>query len=238
VTDNLSAYTSLRVGGPAERLFKPKTIDELATFLHADDSNLPVIFLGLGSNTLVRDEGVNANVILQGNMNGLTLTEDGFVRAECGVPSPKLARFCAKSGLVGLEFLATVPGLVGGALAMNAGAYDGETWDFVEFVEVINRRGEIFRRAPGEFEVGYRSVIGNPEEWFVSATFSLPEGDAKKSLEKIKGFLDHRANTQPTSESVFIINMNRINQTTLANTATQGFTVRTRDRFLTRRINV
>lgn len=201
MTESLSNYTSWGVGGPAKRLFKPKNIDELATFLVSVPDGEPVEFLGLGSNTLVRDEGFDGTVIVcQGGMNELGFV-DGLLRAEAGVASPKIARFCAKNGFVGLEFLATVPGTLGGALAMNAGAYDGETWDFVKAVDVVNRRGEIIRRNASEFEVGYRSVVGRADEWFVAGYFELGPGESVESLEKIKGFLAHRAKTQPTSEN-------------------------------------
>lgn len=199
---SLADYTSLRVGGKAERFYIPAGIQDLSHFIQTLPEADAITYLGLGSNTLIKDTGLKGTVInTHGGLSDLAIVEDVLIRAEAGVPCPKLARFCARNNLTGLEFLATVPGTVGGALAMNAGAYDGETWNFVESVETMNSRGETFIRKVSDFEIGYRSVVGREDEWFVAANFVLKSGRKDLALEKIRKFLNHRAATQPTSEN-------------------------------------
>jgi UDP-N-acetylmuramate dehydrogenase len=111
-----------------------------------------------------------------------------------------VARFCADHGLVGAEFLAGIPGTMGGALAMNAGAFGCETWNLVRQVTTVDRRGQLRRREPGCYTVGYRSVRGPENEWFVDCDLVLDSGDAAASRLKIKGLLARRSETQPTSQ--------------------------------------
>ncbi len=134
----------------------------------------------------------------------------GVVYAEAGVASPKVASFAAKHDLVGAEFLAGIPGTVGGALAMNAGCYGHETWEFVNQVLTVNRRGEIQRRAPKEYRVSYRHVepnadlnarlAGSGDEWFVAAWFLFPRGDGGKARQDIKHLLEKRIASQPLNQ--------------------------------------
>jgi UDP-N-acetylmuramate dehydrogenase len=131
LNESLASYTSWRTGGQADYLYLPADSADLSVFLQRVPSDLPVTWLGLGSNTLVRDQGVPGVVILtQGLLNQLSVEGD-VIRAEAGVASAQLARFSARLGLMGLEFLAGVPGTVGGALAMNAGCFGSETWSSV-----------------------------------------------------------------------------------------------------------
>lgn len=196
--ESMSRHTSWRVGGPADRLYIPADLDDLAVFLESLPPQ-PVHWVGLGSNVLVRDGGVRGTVIVtSGALNGLSLVGDGAVRAEAGVASAKVARFCTDRGLVGAEFLAGIPGTVGGALAMNAGAFGGETWKIVEAVETIDRQGERRRRLPADYRIGYRSVRGPQNEWFVAALFRLHAGDALQGKTLIKSLLARRGATQPT----------------------------------------
>jgi len=195
----LSHYTSWRTGGPADYVFIPADLDDLSTFLRELPGTAPVTLLGLGSNTLIRDGGVEGVVIItQGALNKISHTDVQEVRAEAGVASAQLARFTARTGFSGLEFMAGIPGTVGGALAMNAGCFGGEVWRFVSRVETINRHGEIRFRSLQEFEIGYRSVIRPEGEWFVAGHFSLQAGDREKSLNDIRLLLEKRNNTQPT----------------------------------------
>ena len=202
LNEPLSGYTTWRIGGPAERLYKPAGVADLTLFLKQCDAQEPLMWLGLGSNSLVRDLGVSGTVILtQGCLNGLELVGDDLIRVEAGVSCAKMARFSARLGLHGGEFWAGIPGTMGGALRMNAGCFQGETWDRVVEVETITRTGEIRRRAPSEFEIAYRSVIGlEPDEWFIAATCRLAFGAKEIALQRIKTLLTQRANTQPTSE--------------------------------------
>ena len=118
------------------------------------------------------------------------------VRAGSGVPCTQLARQCIRWGLGPSEFFAGIPGTVGGALAMNAGAHGGETWERVESVRTVDRSGEIHERAPGEYTVGYRSVVGPPNEWFLEAPFRF-DPNATASMETLNLMLERRKSTQP-----------------------------------------
>lgn len=197
----LADYTSWRVGGPARQLFKPLDVQDLAVFLKSLSSDEPLLWLGLGSNLLVRDAGYTGTVIVtQGALKKIEQTDNLTIRAEAGVSCGTLARHTARLGLSGIEFLAGVPGTIGGALAMNAGCFGSETWQWVEKVETIDRNGVIRIRQPDEFEVSYRHVIKPVDEWFVAGHFRLQLGEKAESLQKIKQLLDHRATTQPTNE--------------------------------------
>lgn len=197
--ESLANYTSWRTGGHADYVFIPADLEDLSTFLSSIPSTIPLTWLGLGSNTLVRDGGVEGIVIItQGALNKLTQHNPQQVRAEAGVASAQLARFTARTGFAGLEFMAGIPGTVGGALAMNAGCFGGETWRFVHAVETINRRGEIKIRPLTDFQVSYRHVIRPADEWFVAGHFILEVGDKEKSLNAIRLLLEKRNHTQPT----------------------------------------
>jgi UDP-N-acetylmuramate dehydrogenase len=197
--ERLAAHTSWRVGGPADRFYIPADLDDLAAFLTTLAPDTPIQWLGLGSNLLVRDGGVRGVVIAtSGALNALSLTGEGRVRAEAGVASAKVARFSVQQGLRGAEFLAGIPGTVGGALAMNAGAFGGETWPVVEAVETIDRGGEIRVRPASDYTIGYRSVRGPEHEWFVAAHFRLQPGDGGEGKAHIKSLLARRGATQPT----------------------------------------
>jgi UDP-N-acetylmuramate dehydrogenase len=196
----LANYTSWRTGGPADSLYIPADLDDLSLFLKSLPAIVPVTWLGLGSNTLVRDGGIEGVVIItQGGLNQLsqtTTTQD--IRAEAGVSAAQLARYSARLGSAGLEFMAGIPGTVGGALAMNAGCFGGETWRCVRMVETINRYGEIKIRPLQDFQVSYRHVVRPEGEWFVAGHFSLQPGDKEKSLNDIRVLLEKRNNAQPT----------------------------------------
>jgi len=208
----MSKHTSWRAGGLAKRYVQSASLTSLASFIASLPDNEELLWLGLGSNTLIRDGGFNGTVIAtQGVMTQLELIDETTVYAGAGVASAKLARFCAKHDLCGADFFAGIPGLLGGALAMNAGAFGGETWPLVTEVETLNRRGEINIRQADEFEYSYRSVKGLNDEWFVSATFKLTkklkagcsgDGQAATGTENntadIKQLLAKRAVSQPT----------------------------------------
>lgn len=192
----LSRHTSWRVGGPADRYFKPADLDDLAAFLAELPADEPVMWLGLGSNLLVRDGGIRGTVVAtHGMLRRLERLDEERVYAESGVPCAKLARSCARWGLRSGEFFAGIPGTVGGALAMNAGAFGGETWAHVLAVDVIDRRGRRRRRPPADYAVGYRSVEGPADEWFVGAEFRFEPGEAGQ--EEIREILARRKETQP-----------------------------------------
>lgn len=194
----MAKHTSWRVGGPADRYYQPADIDDLALYLGQLPEDEPVFWVGLGSNLLVRDGGIRGTVIApSGLLKGLTVLDHTVVRAEVGVASAKVARFAADNNLTGCEFLAGIPGTVGGALAMNAGAFGGETWEVVQAVETINRRGELHIRDKSEFSIAYRSVKGLDDEWFVAAHFKLEQGVSHEARVKIKQLLAKRGASQP-----------------------------------------
>jgi UDP-N-acetylmuramate dehydrogenase len=199
LNEPMSRHTSWRVGGPADRLYIPADLDDLAAFLASVPVEEVLHWVGLGSNLLVRDGGVRGTVIMtSGALNGLGVLRPGVVRAEAGVAGAKVARFCAERELVGAEFLAGIPGTVGGALAMNAGAFGGETWNIVEAVETIDRHGQRRTRPSVDYTVAYRKVSGPRGEWFVAAHFRLASGDTSQGKTLIKTLLAKRGATQPT----------------------------------------
>jgi len=197
----MSRYTTWRTGGPADCLYKPANLADLQNFLRQLPEDEPLFWIGLGSNLLVRDGGIRGTVVAtQGCLNEMAILDDRCVRIESGVSSAKAARFCSSHGLQGVEFLAGIPGTIGGALAMNAGAFGGETWRHVVAVETINRQGEVRRRPAAEFQVGYRSVQGLNGEWFVAAHLKLQQCDKNKQLEmqqQMKKLLAMRNEKQP-----------------------------------------
>jgi UDP-N-acetylmuramate dehydrogenase len=170
---------------------------DLQAFLRELDAETPIFWLGVGSNLLVRDGGLRGVVIsATGLLRGLERIEPYLVRAGSGVPCTQLARQCIRWGLGPSEFFAGIPGTVGGALTMNAGAHGGETWERVESVRTIDRAGEIHLRSPAEYSVGYRSVTGPPNEWFLEATFRFEPG-VTASMDVMKEMLERRKATQP-----------------------------------------
>ncbi len=197
----LAAYTSWHVGGPATRCYKPADLADLSIFMASLPSNETIVWLGLGSNVLIRDSGIEGTVILtQGGLNELACLDNQVVRAEAGVTCAKLAKFCARQRLSQGDFFAGIPGTVGGALAMNAGAFGGETWRYVIAVETVDRQGVIRKRLPADFQVAYREVKRPAEEWFVAGYFQFPAGDESQANQAIKTLLRQRSETQPIGE--------------------------------------
>jgi UDP-N-acetylmuramate dehydrogenase len=195
----MARHVSWRAGGRADRFFVPSDLQALSVFLQQLKKDEPLLFVGLGSNLLVRDGGFRGTVILMHSAELRPEMRDGRVYAQAGVAAPKVARFAALHQLAGAEFLAGIPGTVGGALAMNAGCYGSETWDVVESVETVDRSGTVHLRSKQEFEIGYRHCHFPKQEWFTGAFFKLPAGDGGASRARIKEFLVKRIATQPLS---------------------------------------
>jgi UDP-N-acetylmuramate dehydrogenase len=198
----MAKHVSWRAGGRAAHAYVPADLADLQAFLRTLPDREPVCFVGLGSNLLVRDGGFPGTVVLMHNTHGEIRLDEDLVFAEAGVASPKVARFAATHGFEGAEFLAGVPGTVGGALAMNAGCYGSETWEFVERVDTIDRQGAVRARTPRDFVTGYRHValksgaLGT-DEWFAGAWFRFRRGDGARSRQRIKALLAERIGTQP-----------------------------------------
>lgn len=205
MNEPMSKHTSWRVGGAAEIFFKPANVEDLSRFLRELDKDTPVFWLGLGSNLLVRDGGLRGAVISGagafGQLEKIGVDENGEsrhrrVHVGASVPCTRLARQCIRWGYGPSEFFAGIPGTVGGALAMNAGAHGGETWERVRTVTTIDRGGEVHERARDEFTVGYRSVSGPAMEWFISAVMEFDPA-VDPSMDVLKEMLARRKNTQP-----------------------------------------
>ena len=197
LNESMRRYTSWRVGGNADRLYMPGGLEDLQAFLKEVPHGEPVHFVGLGNNLLVRDGGVRGTVVLMHDALTEMRFEGTSVYAEAGVTCAKMAKFAAREHLHGAEFLAGVPGTIGGALAMNAGCHGGETWDIVSRAITIDRHGHVHERSQVDVEVGYRHVSLPGEEWFIAAWFQLHAGEASIAEEKIKALLAKRLATQP-----------------------------------------
>jgi UDP-N-acetylmuramate dehydrogenase len=197
----MSRHTSWHVGGPAEVFFTPADRADLAAFLRTAPANLAITFIGLGSNLLVRDGGLPGIVIsTQGSLDALERIGETRVRAEAGVTCARIARQCVKWGLGPAEFFAGIPGTLGGALAMNAGAFGGETWRHVGAVMTIDRHGTMRRRMPSDYLIGYRSVTPPvADEWFIEAELNF-EQRAATQVDEVKKLLERRRASQPIGE--------------------------------------
>jgi len=193
----LRKHTSWRVGGPADLFYTPTSAAELKAVLVDLPASTPVLWLGLGSNLLVRDGGIRGAVIATSGLpRELERLDDHRVRASAGLACMLLAKRCVRWQLGPAAFFAGIPGTVGGALAMNAGAFGGETWTHVETVTTIDRRGDLKVRPRSDFAIGYRTVQGTADEWFLGATFRF-DHDAASSMDAIKTMLARRNAAQP-----------------------------------------
>lgn len=205
--ESMSKHTSWRVGGYADHYYVPADLDDFANFLQGSP-HASITVIGLGSNLLVRDGGLRGTVVaLHAQLNDLRLIEQnqsgGLIYAGAGVACAKVARFAARHNLAGAEFLAGIPGTVGGALAMNAGCYGTEIWEIIEQVQIINRSGQVLMRQPGEYTIGYRSVILPRTvalEWFAGGYLRLPHGEQTESRQRIKQLLAQRVDSQPLNQ--------------------------------------
>ena len=196
----MSKHTSWHAGGPADLYFTPADAADLGEFLRELPPEVPTLWIGLGSNLLVRDGGVRGAVIAtHGALNALERIGERRIHAEAGVPCARIARQCIKWALGPAEFFAGIPGTLGGALAMNAGAWGGETWTRVIEVDVLDRRGTRRTRTPADYEIGYRHVRGPKHEWFIAARMEFDiKPDADETV--IRDLLERRRQTQPIGE--------------------------------------
>lgn len=202
VDEPMRKHLTWRTGGTADRAYVPADLDDAAQFLRSLPAGEPVYFIGLGSNVLVRDGGIRGTVMLMHSSHAAMHMDGVLVYAEARAASPKVARYAATHGYVGAEFLAGIPGTVGGALAMNAGCYGSETWDAVERVLMLRRSGELRARRPGDFDIGYRHVALRSgelgvDEWFAAAWFGFERGDGAVALGRIRELLQQRVSAQP-----------------------------------------
>jgi len=197
----MMAYNTWGVGGRAQCVFQPADMADLQSFFKQYDGALPFFWMGLGSNVLIPDEGLSGVVVVSHpGLQKISYEEGYSVYVEAGVACSKLARNSVKHGLQGIEFMAGIPGTVGGALAMNAGAFGGCTWEHVQSLEVITRAGEVQQRPADEFKVSYRSVETAADEWFVAAHFQLSPAKEDEESVSIRELLAKRNDSQPIGE--------------------------------------
>lgn len=194
----LAEYTSWKIGGVAEYFYEPADLEDLRLLLQRWHEG-PITVLGAATNVLIRDNGIEGLVIyLRNCLNELNELDDFTLRVEAGVGLARLLQKCMSLGMCDAAFMAGVPGTVGGALAMNAGAYGDYIWKHVIAVETINRRGEIKLRPAEEFTANYRLVVGlGTEEWFVAAQLFFARGDMQEMQHQISEHLQKRKSSQP-----------------------------------------
>ncbi len=197
--ESMARHVSWRAGGRAAVAYVPADLADLQVFLAGVPVERPVVFVGLGSNLLVRDGGFDGVIVLMHHTHGSMRTEGDLVFSEAGVASPKVARFSANHSFSGAEFLAGIPGTIGGALAMNAGCYGAEIWEFVDHVQTIDRHGALHGRVRTDFDIGYRHCILHvaAEEFFTAAWLRFASGDRTAARNRITALLTQRAQTQP-----------------------------------------
>jgi UDP-N-acetylmuramate dehydrogenase len=211
INESMASHTTWRIGGNAEVYYQPGDAADLQNLLKLVPEETPVCWIGLGSNVLIRDGGLNGLVInTNGVLNTMTINcndkDECIITAQAGLPCAIFSRKAANENIDGAEFLSGIPGTIGGALAMNAGAFGGETWRQVVNVEMIDRNGVIHRRLPQEFKIAYRYVEqlhADKQEWFLSGTFRFEKNvdGLAKSKQAIKKLLNRRAETQPTKQA-------------------------------------
>ncbi len=201
LNESMVKHTSWRVGGIAKQYYKPENLEDLVSFLRQLPTDETLVWLGLGSNMLIRDGGIDGTVIdMKGVNDIIEQVSETQARFDAGVTCSKAARFCSRNNMGGAEFLAGIPGTIGGALAMNAGAFAGETWNHVVEVMTLDRFGQLRTRQRDQFDIGYRSVnaLGVArDEWFVSGLFEFHEALDEAGKQRIKSLLEKRNNSQP-----------------------------------------
>ena len=194
----LAPMTHVRIGGPAAFLVEPTTDDGAAATVRAcRELEVPLLVLGGGSNLVVADAGVAAVVVSLGRFNRL-VRNDARITAGAGVTVPSLMRATREVGLAGLEVLCGIPAVVGGAVAMNAGTVDGETFDCLETLTVVDADGELRELPASELQSSYRNG-GLGDSMVLSATFALREDNPKRIFERFEESLRRRNATQPVS---------------------------------------
>jgi UDP-N-acetylmuramate dehydrogenase len=199
----MSRHTSWRVGGPADLWYKPSGRQDLQRFLAAQAGRQQsLLWLGLGSNLLVRDGGIRGAVVtIYDALSDLHVAASGRVYVEAGAHCARLAKFCAAQGLSGAAFFAGIPGTLGGALAMNAGAYGDETWAHVHRVEVLDTTGQVHELSSDAFSFGYRHVqMPIKDGLFLAAELEFDAGDAQIEAQNVRELLRARRASQPVGQ--------------------------------------
>jgi len=197
---DLSALTWFRVGGPADVLFMPADEDDLAAFLKNLDDDIPVYPIGVGSNLLVRDGGLRGVVIRLGGPFGKIDIDGTRITVGAGMLDAQLAKRAGAAGITGLEFYRGVPGTIGGALRMNAGAYSGETKDVLVEAVAYDRSGARHVISNNQMGFSYRHCSAPDDFIFVGAVFEGEKGDPAVIEARMKEIMERREATQPIRE--------------------------------------
>jgi UDP-N-acetylmuramate dehydrogenase len=193
----LAPTTWFRVGGPAEVLVRPADVADLCALLRALPLEIPVIAIGAASNLIVRDGGVHGVVIrLARGFNTITTEADGVIAGAAAL-DVTVAEHAAAAGLAGLEFLSGVPGTIGGAVAMNAGAYGGEVADRLDWAELVTRSGELLRLAAPQLDFDYRHAALPPGAIVVRVRFRADRGDPATIAARMAEIRAAREASQP-----------------------------------------
>lgn len=198
IDEKLSQYVNFKVGGPADILLTPKSKEQvLKTVNTCKENNIPFYIIGNGSNLLVKDGGFRGVIILLTKVDGISVNDER-IEAECGVMLKRVSEKAVANSLTGFEFACGIPGTVGGAVFMNAGAYDGEISHVIESAEVINEQGEVVKLSKEELDLGYRSSIVMKKGYVVlSATFKLNKGTVKTIKDLVEDLTNKRESKQP-----------------------------------------
>ena len=204
LTENadLSTITWFRVGGPAEALFMPADDSDLANVLAALDEDVPVMVLGLGSNLLVRDGGIPGLVIrMSGKGFGqIAVTEDNTIHVGTAVPDVRLAKAAGEAGIAGFSFYRGIPGCVGGALRMNAGAHGGETKDILVEAHAVDRLGNRHVLSNADLGYAYRHCSAPADYIFTKAVYRGTAGDPADLFAEMEEVARYREEVQPVKE--------------------------------------
>lgn len=195
----LARYTTFRVGGPADILVSPETQEDVCTLLAAiHEEQVPCTILGNGSNVLVLDKGIRGVVLKLGSALKDFSIEGTTIHVEAGVLLSRLANAAAEAGLTGLEFASGIPGSLGGAILMNAGAYGGEIGNLVRTVTVVDPRGQVRTLSREQMDFRYRhSVVMDSEDTILAATLELTPGDPAAIQDRIRDLTQKRIAKQP-----------------------------------------
>ena len=198
--ESMAKHTSWGIGGCADLFYSPKSREDLVSFLSSIDPNLPITWIGKGTNILIRDGGIRGVVIsTKSFLKEIEKTSEYLYKVEAGVACVELALFCQKNGIGPAAFFSGIPGSIGGALTMNAGSFGMETWDLVKEVEVINEKGDISFIEKESFDIAYRTVTFPFRLWFLSCSMFL-SSDEETTKDNLIALRNQRIRTQPLSE--------------------------------------
>lgn len=194
----LAEYTSWKIGGPAEYFYQPADLADLATLLKSWQEE-PITLLGAATNVLIRDNGIKGLVIyLKNHLNNIQMLDDFNLRIEAGASLTHLVKKGLESEFIDVAPFAGIPGTIGGALKMNAGAYGDHIWTHVQAVETINRLGAIKSRKAHEFSPAYRQITGlTNNEWFIAAELTFARGQNGEAIKLVQNYLKKREISQP-----------------------------------------